>query len=75
MAGHPALNYDVLLEIVAVSSWETSAALLDTSRFLHFEGPKVLLRQTVHLDTEKELLLFLAFLRHALDDGRYKAVR
>lgn len=75
MTSRPILNHDVLLEVAAASSWDTSAALLDTCRFLHLEGPRVLLRSPVRLNTEETLLRFLAFLRHALDSRRYKAVR
>ncbi|EIW56384.1 uncharacterized protein TRAVEDRAFT_59520 [Trametes versicolor FP-101664 SS1] len=75
MTSRPTLNYDILLEVAAASSWDTSAALLDTCRFLHLEGPRVLLRSPVRLDTEETLLRFLAFLRRALDGRRYQSVR
>lgn len=75
MTPHPVLNYDILLEIAAASSWSDSAGLLNACRYLHSEGPKALLRKTIDLSAQDQLLHFLAFLRGSLDDVRFKSVR
>lgn len=75
MASRPVLNHDILLEVTAAACWDYAAALLDTCRFIHYEGHKALLRQTVYLDSPATLLDFLAFLRYGLDDARHSSVR
>ncbi|TFK93202.1 hypothetical protein K466DRAFT_145123 [Polyporus arcularius HHB13444] len=62
----PTLNYDVLLNVVAQSgSRRTGLAIMHTCRVLYYNGARILLRDPVHLSTERGLLSFLYFLRGA----------
>ncbi|KAI0349619.1 hypothetical protein OH77DRAFT_1221314 [Trametes cingulata] len=71
MALQPSLNYDVLLGVLEASSVKDVCRLMRTCRFFYTAGPKLLLRETVCLDTEERLRKFLAFLR-VQPDKRFK---
>lgn len=61
------LNYDVLLNVIALAPHETGTSLMSTCRLLYHEGAKVIIKDPVGLETERRLLSFLSFL-HAKDD-------
>ncbi|KAI0697291.1 hypothetical protein C8T65DRAFT_743218 [Cerioporus squamosus] len=60
----PALNYDVLLNVVAQSgSLRTGLAVMSTCRVLYHDGARILLQNPVKLSTNRGLGSFLYFLR------------
>ncbi|KAI0364382.1 hypothetical protein BV20DRAFT_861658 [Pilatotrama ljubarskyi] len=71
MALQPVLNYDVLLGVLEAASEQDVCRFMRTSRFFYTAGPKLLLRDTVRLDSENRLRQFLAFL-HVQPHERFK---
>ncbi len=67
-------NLDILLEIMAVSRREDRAHLMAASRALYSHGARFLLREPPHIETQQQLLSFLAFLS-AQTDVRSKFLR
>ncbi|RDX49769.1 hypothetical protein OH76DRAFT_511360 [Lentinus brumalis] len=62
----PALNYDVLLNVITQSrSLQTSLAIVSTCRVLYHDGARILLGKPITLSTEPGLRSFLYFLRSA----------
>ncbi|RPD56434.1 hypothetical protein L227DRAFT_531975 [Lentinus tigrinus ALCF2SS1-6] len=61
MDQHPALNYDVLLEIGAVATGLTVSALMQTCRRLYHDCAQYLLTGVVRLKSEKTVVDFCRF--------------
>ncbi|KAI0673483.1 hypothetical protein C8Q78DRAFT_628414 [Trametes maxima] len=58
----PKLNEDIMAMVVAAASRETIRNMMQANRFFYHEGPKILLRDGVSIESDKDIVKFVRFM-------------